>query len=312
MLLAAAAAAFAISPASAACAPPSDATVLARSAKVVVWRRHKQVTACAERTGHRVSLFGLGGRGHLRIIRLSLFGERVVAAVGEHGYDYETGDTYHLGELAVYRLRGRVGPGLLGEGAFADVPELVRDHAGHFAWVETKGANGACPCRLRAGDTHESSLVTRRHQAISKLRLRGSSVSFDAGGSSEHVHVAFVEPRKLVPDPDPGGRHAHFKLTVPLPGDLPPGGRPRAEINDVTNYGTCHDESEPKQQVSQSGGQARIVLSHHWCRGRYGGYVFYRWGDPRERGPCGRAHTNCAGYVTLGHFWLRVRNLLLR
>jgi hypothetical protein len=311
-VLVAAAVALAVSPAATACDRPRDATVLARSAKVVVWRRDKQVSACVKRTGRRVRLFDLGGRAHVRIVRLYLFGERVVAALAEHGEDYENGGTYHTTELVIFRLRipHRLAfTGFLPAG-FGDIPAMVRNRDGHFAWIVTRSRAGDCPCLVRAADTHESFLVSRRRHPIQGLRLRGSSVSFDPGGPREHVHVPFVDTRKFVPQPNPGGPHAKFRITVPLPGDLPPGGRVRGEIDEVQNFGTCYNPSEPHQEVKREPGEARIVYSRpdrHWCPGYYGGFVTYRWGDPRERGPCGPARPNCAGYLTFGHFRFHVR-----
>jgi hypothetical protein len=301
-----------MAPASAACDRPRDATVLARSAKVVVWRRNKTLSACVTRTGRRVRLSDLGGREHVQIVRLFLFGERVVAAFAEHGQDIENGGTYHSTELVIFRLRipHRLGfYGFLPAG-FGDIPEMVRDRDGHFAWIVTRNRAGDCPCAVRAADTHESFLVTRRRNPIHDVRLRDSSASFEADGPRERVHVPFVDTRRLVPEPNPGGPHAKFRITVPLPGDLPPGGRVRGEITDVQNYGTCWNPSDPHQEVIREEGEARIVLSRpdgHWCRGFYGGYVTYAWGDPYERGPCGPANPNCAGYLTFGHFRFHVR-----
>ncbi|MFL5780790.1 MAG: hypothetical protein ACJ760_05720 [Thermoleophilaceae bacterium] len=308
-MLAAAVASLALSPAAtAACEPPSEATVLARSAKVVVWRRDKQVSACVRRTGRRLWLFDLGGRSHTRIVRMYLFGERVVVGFSEHGDDYENRGTYHTKELVIFRLRGQLGLAFL-DGRFGDIPEMVRDRDGRFAWIVTRNRAGDCPCSVRAGDTHEDYLVTRRREPIDGLRLHDSSVSFDTRGSREHVHVPFVDPRRYVPDPDPGGRHARFELKVPLPGDLPADGRFHPGLYDIENLGTCHDAYyDPRQEVTREPGRVRIVLSRvkHWCRGWYEGVLTYRWGDAHERGACGPAHPNCAGYLTLGRFTLRV------
>lgn len=243
----------------------------------------------------------------MRIVRLFLFGERVVVGFSEHGQDYENGGTYHANELVIFRLQRRLQVAFL-DARFGDIPEMVRDRDGHFAWIATKDRAGACPCAVRAGDAHEDFLVTRRRQSVTGLRLRDSTVSFTTRGSREHVHVPFVDTRRFVPDPDPGGRHARFKLAVPLPGDLPPGGRLRAELTDVEEHGTCHNWHDPRQRVTREADEARIVLSrdHHWCNGYYGGSVTYRWGDPDERGPCGPAHANCSGYLTFGRFVLRV------
>lgn len=188
----AAAVALAISPAAAPCEPPPDATVLAESRKVVVWRRHKQVSACAKRTGRRRSLVSLDHG--LRVIRVFLPGERVVLAVGVERFS----------ELVLYRL-GRSHEPLYLSGGFADVTELVRNRRGRFAWIETTGGETECPCSVLAGDAHERFVVARRRRRPNDLHIAPYTVAFESREGYEAIHVPFVTRHRIDVRPDPGG-----------------------------------------------------------------------------------------------------------
>ena len=297
-MLLAAAVALAIAPASAPCELPADAQVLAESGKVVVWRRHRQVSACAKRTGRRRSLVSLDHR--LRIIRIFLPGERVVLALGVERFS----------ELVLYRL-GRSREPVYLSGGFADVPELVRNRRGHFAWVETSGDETECPCSVIAGDSHERFVVARRTHRPTRLRIGSTTVSFESREGREGIHVPFVTPHRIDVRPDPGGPHSHFSLTVALPRIIPRHGRVRAEIDDQTVTGDdCNGMTihPPLQHVTRDGRRRHITLTtrdERWCIGSSGGFVSYEWG--RHAGLCGLDRPNCSGYIEFGRFRLRVR-----
>ena len=285
-MLLTAALALLLAPAGSACEPPSGAKVLAESRKVVVWRSGKRVVGCATRNGLERHLFDLDPRLHEHV-KLFLPGERVVAAFVADGFS----------EMALYRFTGGREPVLLSAG-FGSVTELVRSREGHFAWIETKGRNGACSCSVVAGDGYERFVVARRSRRESDVRIAGSKVSFDVGGAREHHHVAFVSPHRIAVTPDPGDPHSHFKLDVALPRGIPSGGRTRADINAETGSGAnCNGmtEHEPRVRVTRDGRSYRVTFTPrdpHWCIGSYHGHVTYSW------------HRS---YITFGRFELRVR-----
>jgi hypothetical protein len=301
VLLAAAVAALAMSPAAAAgCAPPSGAKILAESRRVAVWRSGRRITGCAKASGRRRHLFDLDPKLHERTT-FFLPGERVVAAIVADGFS----------EMALYRFTGRREPVFLSAG-FARVTELVRSREGHFAWVELQGGETACPCTVRAGDSHETFVVARRSRSPSDVRIEGARVSFDNGANRERVRVPFVTPHAIDARPDPGGAHSQFKLAVTLPHGLPADGRTRADVTDQTSTGDdCNGMTvhAPRQHVTRDGRKRRITLTTRdarWCVGTYRGLVTYEWG--RHSGFCGPVKPNCSGSVIFGRFTLRVTN----
>lgn len=291
--------ALAVSAASAGgCEPPQDATVLKQSHKVVVWKAGDKVKACARRTGRTRTLVELR---RLRVARIFLPGERVVLAV--------RGDQFS--EMALFRFGKSREPVLLSAG-FGDVPELDRNHRGRFAWIETAGHDGACPCSVIAGDGHQRFVVARRKSGLSNLRIGSAAVAFDSREGSEQVHVPFVTPHGIAVRPDPGGPESAFRLVVTLPRIIPQGGRVRAEIDTQTVTGddcngkTTHGE---RQHVTRDGRKRHVTLTSRdgrWCVGSNSGLVTYFWNEHLRF--CSIAHPNCAGSVEFGRFRFHVRN----
>jgi hypothetical protein len=298
-VLAAAAVALALSPASAACEPPPGATVLRQSSQVVVWQRDEQVSACARRTGHTRRLASL--HGGLRVLRIFLPGERVVAAFAGHGFS----------EMALYRFGRSREPVLLSAG-FGDVTELIRSRRGHFAWIETTPGKTECPCSVIAADAHERFVVARRHRRPTDLDIGPSWVAYASHEGYESIHVPFVTPRRIEVQPDPGGPHSHFRMTVALPRVIPHGGRVRAEVDTQTATGDdCNGMTvhSPRQTVTRDGRKRHITLTtrdDHWCAGSSAGSVNYEWRTHDRY--CSIAHPNCSGFISFGRFRLRVKN----
>jgi hypothetical protein len=298
-VLLAAAAALAMSPASAGCEPPAGAKVLAESSKVVVWRRRHELSACAKRTGRTRNLASL--ESGLRVLRIFLPGERVVAAFRGKGFS----------EMALYRFGRSREPVFLSAG-FGDVTELVRSRQGHFAWIETTGGETGCPCSVIAGDAHERFVVARRRRRPTDLAIGRSVVAFESREGYEEIHVPFVTQHRIDVRPDPGGPHSQFRMTVTLPRIIPAHGRVRAEIDTQTATGDdCNGTTihSPRQRVTRDGRRRRITLTtrdDHWCAGSSGGFVSYEW--RRHDRLCSLAHPNCSGFIRFGRFRLRVSN----
>jgi len=194
---------------------------------------------------------------------------------------------------------------------FGDVTELDRNRRGRFAWIETAGRDGDCPCSAIAGDGHQRFVVARRRSSLTNVRTGSAAVSFESREGSEQIHVPFVTPHRIDVQPDPGGPHSSFRLVVTLPRVIPQDGRVRAEVDTQTVTGddcngkTTHGE---RQHVTRDGRRRRVTLTsrdERWCVGSDSGLVTYDWNEHRRF--CSIAHRNCAGYIEFGRFRFRVR-----
>jgi hypothetical protein len=296
------------------CELPSDANVIARSAKVVFWRSGHTYFGCRERKGDARELFDLRPDLHerLRILHVFLRGERIVLAARWSGYDFEEEKDYDYTSLEVIRLDEDLGPGL--DSGFGDVTEL-QGRRGRFAWVTTaRKGSSSCPCTVRAGTGSQSFVVARRDVPIEHLRFDGATVGFDSAGESEQTEVPFARPRRF--DPMFGGTRARFELSVRLPEGIPTGGKLESFFYETANWGRCHYPWDPHRSVTAEGRTLRLAYyraNREWCRGTYRIRLIYRWGHfgrwdgAKSVGACGPAEYNCAGEVALGHVALHVR-----